>query len=86
MIWKQDDGSMSSIQSIDSDYNAYRGSMARESSMDSRLSGGSTQSDMPRGPKKKKRGLMGKLRSLTKSRGGSESDGGSVIFQQNNNK
>lgn len=76
MIWKQDEGSMSSIQSIDSDYGAYL-TMGRESSLDSRLSTGSTQSDLPRGPRKKKRGLMGKLRSLTKSRG-TESDGGSV--------
>ncbi|KAG4066636.1 hypothetical protein HA402_007272 [Bradysia odoriphaga] len=63
-IWKQDDGSMSSMQSIDSEL----GGMVRDSSMDSRLSAGSTQSDMPRGPRKKKRGIMGKLRSLTKGR------------------
>jgi hypothetical protein len=68
MIWKQDDDSMSSLQSIDSDF----GAMRRDSSMDSRLSTGSTQSDMPR-QRKKKRGLIGKLRSLT-SRGGTESD------------
>lgn len=70
-IWKVDDGSMSSMQSIDSEFG---GGMVRDSSMDSRLSGGSTQSDMPRGPRKKKRGLMGKLRSLTKGKGG-ESEG-----------
>lgn len=63
-IWKQDDDSMSSMQSIDSEL----GGLVRDSSMDSRLSAGSTQSDMPRGPRKKKRGLMGKLRSLTKGR------------------
>lgn len=68
-IWKQDDGSMSSMQSIDSEY----GLLVRDSSMDSRLSGGSTQSDIPRGTRKKKRGLMGKLKSLAKSRG-AESD------------
>ncbi|CAD7085418.1 unnamed protein product [Hermetia illucens] len=69
-IWRQDDGSLSSMQSIDSEL----GGMVRDSSMDSRLSGGSTQSDLPRGPRKKKRGIMGKLRSLTKSsRTGSES-------------
>lgn len=62
-IWKVDDGSMSSMQSIDSEFG---GGMVRDNSMDSRLSGGSTQSDMPRGARKKKpRGLMGKLRSLT---------------------
>lgn len=72
-IWKQDDGSMSSMQSIDSEF----GGMGRDSSMDSRLSGGSIQSDMPHGQRKKKRSLMGKLRSLTKSKG-AESEG-SVI-------
>lgn len=72
VIWKHDDDSMSSMQSIDSEY----GGMIRDASMDSRLSGGSTQSDMPRGPRKKKRGLMGKLRSLTMSHSrGTESDG-----------
>lgn len=69
-IWKQD-GSMSSMQSIDSDY----GQLSRDPSMDSRLSGGSTQSDLPRGTRKiKKRSLMGKLKSLAKSRGGADSD------------
>lgn len=68
-IWKQDDGSMSSMQSIDSEY----GLMGRDNSLDSRLSGGSTQSDLPRGTRKKKRSLMGKLKSLAKSRG-AESD------------
>lgn len=67
-LWKRDDGSISSMQSIDSV------DMGRQSSMDSRLSGGSTQSDMPRGARKKKRGIMGKLRSLTKSMG-PESEG-----------
>lgn len=73
-IWRQDDGSVSSMQSIDSEL----GGMVRDSSMDSRLdsrlSGGSTQSDLPRGPRKKKKGLMGKLRSLTKSNRNSESE------------
>lgn len=62
------------MQSIDSEL----GGMVRDSSMDSRLdsrlSGGSTQSDLPRGPRKKKKGLMGKLRSLTKSSRNSESE------------
>lgn len=62
-IWKDSDvGSMSSVQSIDSEYGIRRG----DSSMDSRLSTGSTQSDMT-GRRKKKKGIMGKLRSLTKS-------------------
>ncbi|XP_055902428.1 cingulin isoform X2 [Eupeodes corollae] len=73
-IWRQDDGSVSSIQSMDSEM----GGMVRDSSMDSRLdsrlSGGSTQSDIPRGPRKKKKSLMGKLRSLTKSSRNSESE------------
>ncbi|XP_046802534.1 COP1-interactive protein 1 isoform X4 [Lucilia cuprina] len=73
-IWRQDDGSISSMQSIDSEL----GGMVRDSSydsrLDSRLSGGSTQSDIPRGPRKKKKGLMGKLRSLTKSGRNSESE------------
>lgn len=74
-IWKDSDaGSMSSMQSIDSEYGIRRG----DSSMDSRLSAGSTQSDMP-GRRKKKKGLMGKLRSLTKGSRGTESDG-SVSF------
>uniref|UniRef100_A0A0K8W841 Uncharacterized protein n=1 Tax=Bactrocera latifrons TaxID=174628 RepID=A0A0K8W841_BACLA len=73
-IWRQDDGSVSSVQSIDSEL----GGMVRDSSfdsrLDSRLSGGSTQSDIPRGPRKKKKSLMGKLRSLTKSSRNSESE------------
>uniref|UniRef100_A0AAG5DGW0 SOGA coiled-coil domain-containing protein n=1 Tax=Anopheles atroparvus TaxID=41427 RepID=A0AAG5DGW0_ANOAO len=70
LIWKEVDDSMSSLQSIDSDY----GMMRRDSSLDSRLSTGSTQSDMPR-MRKKKRGIMGKLRSLSLSRSkGTESD------------
>ncbi|XP_073824644.1 LOW QUALITY PROTEIN: uncharacterized protein [Musca autumnalis] len=73
-IWRQDDGSVSSMQSIDSEL----GGMVRDSSydsrLDSRLSGGSTQSDIPRGPRKKKKSLMGKLRSLTKSGRNSESE------------
>lgn len=79
-IWKPDDGSMSSMQSIDSEFG---GGMVRDNSMDSRLSGGSTQSDMPRGARKKKpRGLMGKLRSLTKgsSSKGGESEGSVCVF------
>ncbi|XP_062547558.1 myosin-11 isoform X2 [Armigeres subalbatus] len=72
LIWKEGDDSMSSLQSLDSEYG---GRYQRDSSMDSRLSGGSTQSDMPR-LRKKKRGLMGKLRSLSLTRGskGSDSD------------
>ncbi|XP_058818505.1 myosin-2 heavy chain isoform X2 [Topomyia yanbarensis] len=71
LIWKEGDDSMSSLQSLDSEYGSL---IHRDSSLDSRLSGGSTQSDMPR-MRKKKRGLMGKLRSLSLTRNkGSESD------------
>lgn len=69
MIWKDSDGSMSSMQSIDSEYGIRRGDL----SIDSRLSTGSTQSDVT-GRRKKKKGLIGKLRSLTKSGRGAESD------------
>lgn len=74
-IWKNADGydSMSSMQSIDSEMGA-NGGFIRDSSMDSRLSGGSTQSDMPRGTRKKKRTLMGKLRSLTKGSRNADSE------------
>lgn len=69
-IWKDSDaGSMSSVQSIDSEYGIRRG----DSSIDSRISVGSTQSDMPN-RRKKKKGIMGKLRSLTKGSRGTESD------------
>jgi hypothetical protein len=69
-IWKDSDvGSMSSVQSIDSEYGIRRG----DSSIDSRISIGSTQSDMP-ARRKKKKGIMGKLRSLTKGSRGAESD------------
>lgn len=63
-IWKGDDDSLSSMQSLNSDVDT-RWSK-RDTSMDSRLSGGSTQSET--GEKKKKKGLMGKLKKLTKSR------------------
>lgn len=68
VIWKDSDaGSMSSMQSLDSEYGIRRGDV----SVDSRISVGSTQSDMP-GRRKKKKGIMGKLRSLAGR--GTESD------------
>ncbi|KAM7351098.1 uncharacterized protein ACRADG_004081 isoform 3-T5 [Cochliomyia hominivorax] len=73
-IWRQDDGSVSSMQSIDSELGGLVRDSSYDSRLDSRLSGGSTQSDIPRGPRKKKKGLMGKLRSLTKSGRNSESE------------
>ncbi|XP_058984369.1 myosin-9 isoform X4 [Musca domestica] len=73
-IWRQDDGSVSSMQSIDSELGGLVRDSSYDSRLDSRLSGGSTQSDIPRGPRKKKKSLMGKLRSLTKSGRNSESE------------
>lgn len=63
-IWKGDDDSLSSMQSLNSDLDT-RWSK-RDTSMDSRLSGGSTQSET--GEKRKKKSLIGKLKKLTKSR------------------
>ncbi|XP_026835489.1 putative leucine-rich repeat-containing protein DDB_G0290503 isoform X2 [Drosophila erecta] len=73
-IWRQDDGSVSSMQSIDSELGGLVRDSSLDSRLDSRLSGGSTQSDLPRGPRKKKKGIIGKLRSLTKSSRNSESE------------
>ncbi|KAL5282113.1 SOGA3 family protein [Megaselia abdita] len=67
-IWKKDDGSVSSIQSIGSDV------VGKGSDYDSRLSGGSTQSDIPRGPRKKRKSLIGKLRSLSLTKNGRNSE------------
>lgn len=63
-IWKGDDDSLSSMQSLNSDIDTRWNK--KDISMDSRLSGGSTQSET--GEKKKKKGLIGKLKKLTKSR------------------
>lgn len=79
-IWTNPNDSNSSIQSIDSELQYGGGNYARDSSMDSRLSGGSTQSDLPRGTRKKKRGLMGKLKSLTKSSKNNDTDGSVSAF------
>lgn len=80
-IWKNPTDSNSSIQSIDSELQYGVGvSYARDSSLDSRLSGGSTQSDLPRGTRKKKRSLMGKLKSLTKSSKNNDTDGSVSFF------
>lgn len=79
-IWKNPNDSNSSIQSIDSELHYGGGNYGRDSSLDSRLSGGSTQSDLPRGTRKKKRGLMGKLKSLTKSSKHNDIDGSVSFF------
>lgn len=86
-IWKNPNDSNSSIQSIDSELHYGGGgggggggiNYARDSSLDSRLSGGSTQSDLPRA-RKKKRGLMGKLKSLTKSSKHTDTDGSVSLY------
>lgn len=81
-IWKNPNDSNSSIQSIDSEAHYGGGggiNYARDSSLDSRLSGGSTQSDLPRA-RKKKRGLMGKLKSLTKSSKHTDTDGSVSLY------
>lgn len=73
-IWRADDDSLSSLQSLNgaSDVESRRG--RRDASLDSRLSGGSTQSET--GEKKKKKGLIGKLKKLTKSRSIDDEDPG----------
>ncbi|XP_063928272.1 trichohyalin isoform X3 [Zophobas morio] len=73
-IWKNDNDSMSSLQSLDMSSDVERWS-TRDTSLDSRLSGGSTQSEFA-GEKKKKKGLMGKLKKLTKSRSIDDQDPG----------
>ncbi|XP_031627694.1 myosin heavy chain, non-muscle isoform X3 [Contarinia nasturtii] len=79
-IWRNANDSNSSIQSIDSELQyGGGGNYGRDSSLDSRLSGGSTQSDLPRGTRKKKRGLMGKLKSLTKSSKNNDTDGSQQV-------
>ncbi|KAK6617793.1 hypothetical protein RUM43_014021 [Polyplax serrata] len=67
-IWREADngGSLTSLDEPTSSRLKHSG--YRENSMDSRLSGGSTQSDMVPGDRKKKKGLFGKLKKLTKSR------------------
>lgn len=83
-IWTNPNDSASSIQSIDSELQyGGGGNYGRDSSMDSRLSGGSTQSDLPRGTRKKKRSLMGKLKSLTKSSKNHDTDGSVSFFYLN---
>ncbi|XP_067009109.2 uncharacterized protein [Anabrus simplex] len=80
-IWKIDDendGSMSSLQSMESGDSRFFSLHKRETSMDSRLSGGSTQSEVIQssGEKKKKKGILGKLKKLTKSRSIDETTSG----------
>ncbi|KAL4716056.1 hypothetical protein ACJJTC_002821 [Scirpophaga incertulas] len=68
-IWKSvEDTSVSSMQSLDGETDVRLFTMQRDSSLDSRLSGGSTQSDVLPSDKKKKKSIFGKLKKLTKSR------------------
>ncbi|KAL0901673.1 hypothetical protein ABMA27_006872 [Loxostege sticticalis] len=69
LIWKSvDDSSVSSMQSLDGDNDVRLFTMQRDASLDSRLSGGSAQSDVLPTDKKKKKSLFNKLKKLTKSR------------------
>ncbi|XP_018565748.1 putative leucine-rich repeat-containing protein DDB_G0290503 isoform X6 [Anoplophora glabripennis] len=72
-IWNNDD-SMSSLTSLELHSDMETGRSRRDASLDSRLSSGSTQSDL--GDKKKKKGIMGKLKKLTKSRSIDDQDPG----------
>ncbi|KAJ8923622.1 hypothetical protein NQ315_010201 [Exocentrus adspersus] len=72
-IWNNDD-SMSSLTSIELHSDMETGRSRRDASLDSRLSSGSTQSEL--GDKKKKKGIMGKLKKLTKSRSIDDQDPG----------
>ncbi|CAK1601878.1 unnamed protein product [Parnassius mnemosyne] len=68
-IWMSvDEGSVSSMQSLDGDPDSRHFTLPRDSSLDSRLSGGSAQSDVLPTEKKKKKSIFGKLKKLTKSR------------------
>ncbi|XP_068626900.1 early endosome antigen 1 isoform X5 [Battus philenor] len=68
-IWMSvDEGSVSSMQSLDGEQDSRFFTMPRDSSFDSRLSGGSAQSDVLPTEKKKKKSIFGKLKKLTKSR------------------
>lgn len=62
-IWQSDQGSMSSLRSANSDMDMY-----------DNMSDTSVQSDTVE--KKKKKGLMGKLRKMTKSKSVDEGDSG----------
>ncbi|XP_061708674.1 restin homolog isoform X3 [Cydia pomonella] len=69
VIWKTvDDSSVSSMQSLDGDGDGRLFTMQRDASLDSRLSGGSAQSEILPTEKKKKKSIFGKLKKLTKSR------------------
>ncbi|XP_026731687.1 myosin-2 heavy chain isoform X3 [Trichoplusia ni] len=69
LIWKSvDESSVSSMQSLDGDADNRLFTMQRDASLDSRLSGGSAQSEVLPTEKKKKKSIFGKFKKLTKSR------------------
>lgn len=72
-IWTNDN-SMTSLNSLELHSDIETGRTRRDASLDSRLSNGSTQSEI--GDKKKKKGIMGKLKKLTKSRSIDDQDPG----------
>lgn len=72
-IWTNDN-SMTSLNSLELHSDIESGRSRRDASLDSRLSNGSTQSEI--GDKKKKKGIMGKLKKLTKSRSIDDQDPG----------
>lgn len=72
-IWTNDN-SMTSLNSLELHSDIETGRSRRDASLDSRLSNGSTQSEI--GDKKKKKGIMGKLKKLTKSRSIDDQDPG----------
>lgn len=78
-IWTNDN-SMSSLNSLDMHSDIESGRSRRDTSLDSRLSGGSTQSEIS--DKKKKKGIIGKIKKLTKSRSIDDQDPGTFSPQK----
>uniref|UniRef100_A0A1Y1KQZ7 Uncharacterized protein n=1 Tax=Photinus pyralis TaxID=7054 RepID=A0A1Y1KQZ7_PHOPY len=74
-IWRNADDSLSSLQSIDASSDIESKWVKRDASLDSRLSSTSTQSETG-AVEKKKKGLIGKLKKLTKSRSIDDKDPG----------
>ncbi|XP_014246644.1 centrosome-associated protein CEP250 isoform X2 [Cimex lectularius] len=68
-LYEETEGSMTSVQSLEEMEKFRHSLLRRDQSLDSRLSGGSTQSEvLPSLEKKKKLGIFGKLKKLTKSK------------------
>uniref|UniRef100_A0A1B6EGY0 Uncharacterized protein n=1 Tax=Clastoptera arizonana TaxID=38151 RepID=A0A1B6EGY0_9HEMI len=83
-IWKDDnEGSVTSFQSYDDSIDTkFQILQRRDPSLDSRLSGGSTQSEViPSNlEKKKKKGFFGKLKKLTKTSRSMDEDGNGYVL------